>query len=467
VTREPPGNVPTGSLLVLAAVGVGTFMSALDGSIVGVVLPVMRHEMNTSVASIQWVVTIYLLVVSGTLLGFGRLGDMIGHKSTYVWGFVVFVAGSALCGLAPGEASLVAFRAVQAIGAAMLFANSLAILTADFPPERRGRVLGTMAMMTYLGLTVGPPLGGWLAGAYGWRAIFFINVPIGVVAVAMAIRAIPNDSGELYLGHFDWVGAGVFLAGLTALVVALNQGEQRGWTSPAVLGLLVAAAVAGVAFIWLERRSERPMLDLALFSDMTFTASAVGAVLNYVTVYTVVFLMPFYLQQGLGLSPARTGLLLAVQSVVMAVVAPIAGRLSDRTGTRAPAVGGMVVLAAGLVALGLLGARGSQTGVAVALAVVGLGTGTFISPNSSALMGAAPRNRLGIASGVLAEARNVGMVLGVGLAGAVFTSLLGGAQTGPNPAFFNALSVSFFVAAGVAVAGAVACLFATGRPTTG
>ena len=464
MTPGPSGKAPAGSLLLLAAVGIGTFMSALDGSIVGVVLPVMRHEMNTSVASIQWVVTIYLLVVSGTLLGFGRLGDMIGHKSTYIWGFVVFVAGSALCGLAPGEASLVAFRAMQAIGAAMLFANSLAILTADFPPERRGRVLGMQAMMTYLGLTVGPPLGGWLAGAYGWRAIFFINVPIGVVAVAMAIRAIPADGGELRLGHFDWAGAGVFFAGLTALVVALNRGDSAGWASPTVLGLMGAAVVAGTAFIMLERRSERPMLDLSLFRDMTFSASTVSAVLNYITVYTVVFLMPFYLQQGLGLTPARTGLLLAVQSVVMAVVAPIAGRLSDRTGTRAPAVGGMVVLAVGLVALGLLGARGSEAGVALALGVVGLGTGTFISPNSSALMGSAPRNRLGIASGVLAEARNVGMVLGVGLAGAVFTSSLAGAETGPNPAFFNALSVSFFVAAGVAAAGAVTCLFAIARP---
>ncbi len=466
MTSESSGHAPGGSLLLLAAVGVGTFMSALDGSIVGVALPVMRHEMNASVASIQWVVTIYLLVVSGTLLGFGRLGDMIGHKWTYVWGFVVFVAGSALCGLAPGETSLVIFRAVQAIGAAMLFANSLAILTANYPPERRGRVLGMQAMMTYLGLTVGPPLGGWLAGAYGWRAIFFINVPIGILGVAMAMRAIPHDGGELRLGHFDWAGAAVFFGGLTALVVALNRGEALGWGSPAVLGLLVVALAAGSFFVVLERRSERPMLDLALFRDMTFSASTIGAVLNYVTVYTVVFLMPFYLQQGLGLTPARTGLLLAVQSIVMAVVAPIAGRLSDRTGTRAPAVGGMIVLAGGLLGLGLLGARGSELGVAIALAAVGLGTGTFISPNSSAIMGAAPRNRLGIASGVLAEARNVGMVLGVALAGAVFTSLLGGAHTGPNPSFFHAISVSFEVAAGVAATGAVACLFAVGRPAT-
>jgi EmrB/QacA subfamily drug resistance transporter len=381
-----------------------------------------------------------------------------------VWGFVVFVAGSALCGLAPGEASLITFRAIQAVGAAMLFANSVAILTANFPPERRGRVLGMQAMMTYLGLTVGPPLGGWLAGAYGWRAIFFINVPIGVVAVAMSMRAIPGDGGELRLGHFDWTGAGVFLGGLTALIVALNQGQSMGWTSPLVLGLVAAAALAGIVFVALERRSERPMLDLSLFRDVTFSSSTLGAMLNYITVYTVVFLMPFYLQQGLGLTPARAGLLLAVQSIVMAVVAPIAGRLSDRTGTRAPAVGGMVVLAAGLVALGLLGAHGSDLSVAFALAVVGLGTGTFISPNSSALMGSAPRNRLGIASGVLAEARNVGMVLGVGLAGAVFTSSLAGAETGPNPAFFHALSVSFFVAAGVAAVGAVVCLFATSRP---
>ena len=457
--KPPPGAeralVPPDAWWVLVAVGLGTFMSALDSSAVNVAVPIMSKAMHASVASIEWVVIIYLLVVSATLLMFGRLGDLRGYKNTYLLGFVVFVVGSVLCGFAPNEGVLIVTRGVQALGAAMIFACSPAILIGAFPPQRRGQVLGLLATFTYLGLTVGPVLGGLLTKNFGWPAIFFINVPIGLLAIALSWRFIMPDRGVGGTETFDNLGAATFLFALVALALALDQGSAWGWLSIPTIGLLVAAGLLFVAFFVIETRTKDPMLDLSLFGDRTFASSTAAALLNYIAIYTVVVLMPFYLQAGRGIRVDQAGLLLGVLSLVMAVTAPLSGSLSDRIGTRTLAVLGMLVLAAGTGWLALLGPTAPMLVVALALALVGLGTGVFISPNTSALLGSAPLHRRGIASSVLAEARSVGMVLGVGLAGAVFTTLLHGAEPGPSPVFFRAITASFLVAAGVAVVGAV------------
>ncbi len=448
---------------VLLAIGVGTFMSALDGSVVNTILPVIRTALRSDVAAVEWVVTIYLLAVSGLLLSFGRLGDLRGHKRIYVTGFGIFLAGSALCGAAPTIGALTVFRALQAIGAAMLFANSPAILTKNFPPSERGRALGLQATMTYLGLTAGPALGGWLAGWLGWRSVFYINVPVGLLALALSQRFIPSDSGTergRHVERFDVLGAALFLLGLIALLLGLNQGHAWGWTSWPILGLLLGAALALAIFIWIELRTPSPVLDLSLFRRRIFSAAAASAVLNYICLYSITFLLPFYLILGRGLTPGQAGLILTAQPLVMAVVAPLSGALSDRIGSRLLSTLGMAILAVGLYLLASLGPNSPYWQVAASLAVAGLGTGIFISPNTSALMGAAPPGRQGIASGILATARNVGMVLGVGLAGAVFTSVLAGGATGTatpagDPAIFAATRASFLVAAFFAVAGTI------------
>jgi EmrB/QacA subfamily drug resistance transporter len=440
---------------VLIAVGVGTFMSALDGSIVNTILPVIKQFFGATVGTVEWAVTVYLLVVSGLLLTFGRLGDLRGHKKVYVSGFGLFVLGSALCGLAPTAEALIAFRAFQALGAAMLFANSPAILTGNFPSRRRGQALGMAAMMTYLGLTIGPSLGGWLTVLLGWRSVFYINVPVGLFALLLSVRFIPAD----HVGHmerFDLPGALTFMGGLTALLFALNRGHARGWGSPLIVLLLAVSVGLLTLFLFVENRAKSPMLDLNLFKRRMFSAASAAAVLNYVCLYMVVFLMPFYLILGRGLNAGEAGVLMASQPLVMAVAAPLSGMLSDRIGSRIPGTAGMVVMAAGLLLLSTLG-RQAPFGLAVTgLAIIGLGTGIFISPNSSALMGSAPPNRQGIASGILATARNVGMVLGVGLAGAIFTTILtregaGGSQT----ALFTAIEASFRVAGAIAALAAV------------
>ena len=409
---------------VLLAIGLGTFMSALDGSVVNIILPVVRQQFSASVAAVEWVVTIYLLVISGLLLSVGRLGDLRGHRSVYAAGFLVFLLGSALCGLSPSVGFLIGARGLQAIGAAMLMANAPAILTKSFPAEMRGRALGLQATMTYLGLTVGPSIGGWLATALGWRWVFYINLPVGLAALMLALHFVPRDSGNAARQAFDLRGAVTFALGLVALLLALNQGHDWGWTSPATLGLFAGSVILLLAFLRMERSVPAPMLDLSLFRQRTFSAAAGSALLNYVCVYGLLFLLPFYLLQARGLSTAQAGLLLTAQPLTMALVAPLSGSVSDRIGTRLPSVLGMGLLAVGLWLMSGLTADTPSLAFVSKLAVAGLGIGIFVSPNNSALMGAAPSHRQGIAAGILALARNVGMVIGVGIAGAIYTTVL-------------------------------------------
>jgi len=337
----------------------------------------------------------------------------------------------------------------------MLQANSPAIITKNFPGTQRGQALGMVATMTYLGLTVGPSLGGWLAQHLSWRAVFYINVPVALLAIWLSLRSIPDDRTEKPEERFDLAGAVAFTAGLVILLVALNRGHALGWNSPMILGLFLVTAIFLGLFIFIELRSPAPMLDLSLFAHRIISGAVGSAILNYICIYSILFLMPFYLIQARGYQPAQAGLLLTAQPIIMAIIAPISGSISDRIGTRLLATAGMVTLAIGLFLLSRLDGQASQLQIILALGVAGLGTGAFISPNNSALMGAAPRRRQGIAAGILATARNMGMALGVGLAGAIFTTVLG-AQGINNPeAIYKAIHISFLVTAGIALLGAI------------
>jgi EmrB/QacA subfamily drug resistance transporter len=431
--------------LVLLAIGTSTFMSALDTSVVNTVLPVINKALGSDLSSVQWVIVIYLLIVSGLLLSLGRLGDLKGHKRIFLSGFALFIASSALCGLAPSITYLVLFRGIQGVGAAMLASNSPAILTSNFPASQRGQALGLQATMTYLGLTVAPSVGGWLADIFSWRAIFYINVPVGMLAFTLSWLFIPEDSALERRGRFDVPGAGLFLAGLVALLLALNQGHAWGWGSPSIIGLFLISGILITSFVFLENNRVDPMLDLHLFHDRTFSASTISAVFNYVAIFSILLLIPFYLIDGRGFSPSQAGLILTIQPIVMAISAPISGSISDRIGTKIPCFAGMVILSLGLLLMTRLGPDSSLLDVGASLGISGLGTGIFISPNSSALMGSAPRNRQGIAAGILATGRSVGMVIGVGLAGAILTSIL---ARFPAPAgIFRAIHLSFVITA--------------------
>lgn len=439
--------------LVLVAIGASTFMSALDTSVVNTVLPVINQSLGSDVAQVEWVVLIYLLLVSGLLLSFGRLGDLLGHKRVFLWGFGIFITASALCGLSPSVGFLILFRGIQAFGAAMLASNSPAILTKSFPTTQRGQALGLQATMTYLGLTVAPSLGGWLTDLISWRAIFYINVPVGALALLLSWILIPPDSDDKKDERFDILGAGLFLAGLIALMIALNQGHSLGWGSVWILGLFGFSLSVLAVFTFVESRRHFPMLDLRLFKDRLFTSSSLSAIMNYIAIFSILLLFPFYLINGRGLSPAQAGAILTIQPVIMAIIAPIAGTLSDRIGTKLPCAFGMALMTAGLVWMTRLTLESSLVEAGLSLGIAGLGTGMFISPNNSALMGAAPRNRQGIAAGILATARSVGMALGVGIAGAILTTFL--ARDTSPVSLTQAARLTFSVAAGFTTAGAL------------
>jgi EmrB/QacA subfamily drug resistance transporter len=348
----------------------------------------------------------------------------------------------------------------------MLAANSPAILTKSFPSQQRGQALGLQATMTYLGLTVGPSLGGWLASLFGWRVVFYINVPVGLVFFWLGSHFIPGDAVHHQVEKFDYSGAITFLLGLGALLLSLNKGGEWGWASIPTILLLLSAGVLLFAFIYIEKHIDHPMLDLNLFAKLPFSLTTTSAVNNYIGVYSCIFLMPYYLIVGRGFTPAQAGLILTAQPLIMAVIAPISGTLSDRIGTRLPAVIGMAVLSSGLFLLSRLGPTTEIRNIMLALAVVGLGTGAFISPNNSALMGSAPKSRQGIAAGILATARNFGMVLGVGIAGAIFTTtIVNGNNSLTTPGgisqsmvIFQALHLSFLTASLITILGVITSL---------
>lgn len=435
---------------ILATLGIGTFMSALDASVVNTILPVIQRELHCNTDAVQWVITVYLLLVSGLLLTAGRIGDLRGHRLVCIAGFLLFVTGSAACGLAGHIGTLTSARVIQAFGAAMIFAASPAILTTAFPPEQLGQALGLQATMTYLGLAFGPSFGGWLTDALGWQSVFFINVPVGGAALAAGLLFIPKLPAANHGESFDRLGAGVFMIGLSSLLLALNQGHAWGWLSPLTLSLIATSVVILTLFVLLERRVSFPMLDLNLFHSRLFSAAVGSAVLNYMSTAMVTFLMPFYLIKQLGWSPSKTGLLMTVQPLVMAVTAPISGSISDRLGgSRLPATLGMAILSGGLFLLAWLQPDSVWHHAALGLAVVGLGAGMFNSPNNSALMGSAPANRRGIAAGVMATARNGGMMLGVALAGAVVTTMEAFGRT-----LLEAVRTSFLIGVALAAVGA-------------
>jgi EmrB/QacA subfamily drug resistance transporter len=404
---------------VMAAVAMGIFLATIDGSIVNVALPTLVRAFDTQFAVVQWVVLAYLLTVTTLILSMGRLGDMIGKKPVYAAGLIVFTAGSALCGLAPSVYWLIGFRVLQAVGAAMMMALGTAILTEAFPAAERGRVLGIGGSIVSVGIVAGPVLGGLLIGAFSWRWIFYVNLPIGVLGSIMVARFVPDfrPSGEQ---RFDYLGAGSLFVSLMALLLSLTLGQQAGFAESRVLLLFAIWLVFLAIFVLVERRSSQPMIDLSLFRNRLFSINLITGFITFISIAGTIILMPFYLENVLGYTPRNVGLLLAIVPIAMGSVAPIAGSLSDRLGTRPITVAGLVILALGYYAVSTLTAQTTSLGYILRFLPIGLGMGIFQSPNNSAIMGNAPRARLGIASGLLAITRTLGQTTGIAVLGALW-----------------------------------------------
>jgi EmrB/QacA subfamily drug resistance transporter len=416
--------------VVLGIVAVGVFMATLDSSIVNISLPTIAHFFGVALSgSVEWVIIAYLVVVAAVLLTIGRLADLIGRKPVWATGLVVFTLGSAICGAASSLGILVAARAFQGLGGAMLMAVSPAMLTSAFPPHERGKALGWNAVVVALGVSAGPTLGGILTEHLTWRAIFYVNVPLGIVGFFLTLRVLTERHTAEHSIRFDPLGAILLAVGLAALTLGLSFGEEWGWTSPQLLVVLVVALLALVAFVLFERRIPDPIVNLRLLCDRVFASANISLVLSFMALFAVSFLLPFYLEDLKRFSTEQAGLLLTPLPLTIAVVAPISGSLADRMGTRWLAFTGLLMACMGLVLISQLNAQSSVQDIIWRLVVTGIGQGLFQSPNNSALMGSAPRGQQGSAAGFLATGRVVGQSISVALAGAVFVSL-GGAAAG-------------------------------------
>ncbi|MHB1504180.1 MAG: MFS transporter [Acidimicrobiales bacterium] len=417
---SPPG-VPAGRTSVnghpglgLAVVMTGVMIAAVDTTIVILALPEIERGLRVSLSSVIWVIIGYLLVVTLLASQVGRLGDMFGRVRMYETGFVVFIVGSALCALSWNESSIIIFRLIQGVGGALVSANSGAVIADLFPPERRGRAYGFNSIGWSLGAVLGIVLGGLIVTYVSWRWIFWINVPIGVGAVALALRVL-HDSGARERRRLDVAGmvtVGMALFGILWAVTNLATESLN----PTLLGFGIGGILLLVAFVFIERGRAEPMVHLSLFKVPTMSASLLAALFQGLANYAVLFLVIMYLQGPRGLTPLHASLLLVPGYVTGAAIGPFSGRLADRVGPVIPATFGLAVQ---VVALFLYAQLGMATGlwlVVVASVVNGLGSSSFFPANNSAVMKASPSEVFGISSGMLRTFQNVGMVFSFSLA---------------------------------------------------
>jgi len=413
---------------VLVTVGIGTFLSSLNTSITNTVLPVIQKDIHLTLSQSEWIVLIYLLVLTLLLLPVGRLSDLFGHRLIFLSGFALYTLAALLCGFSKTYHSLLWGRAILAVAGSMILAVGPALLSVTFPPKRRGRVLGLQAIMTYIGLALGPALGGWLTEWRGWPIIFFLTIPFSLAGLLLGLWSIPKVVPK-ERKPFDFKGFFFFIISMTACTLLLNLNVIKGHRSLLIPLLLLCFVFSMWRFIHVEHKVSEPMLDLRLFRIRNIGFGTLGAALNYLCFFLTLFLMPFYFDHVMHFTASIIGLYMTITPLVMTVMAPIAGSLSDRMGPRLLTTTGMIFSTLGLVLLGLLvkapSAEIAQILLILGLICTGVGTGTFAAPNNSAILGAAPGAKQGVASGILATFRYIGMMAGITIGGSLFDSLLG------------------------------------------
>ncbi len=408
--------------IAIVTVSFGTFLVTLDTSLIPISLPKLGEVFQVGPTTVLWVALIYTLVGTGLMLTFGRLGDALGHKRVYTIGVIIFTLGLGLCALAQNMAQLLLFRLVQAIGHAMIITMSNAIVTASFPARERGKALGTIGAVSAAGMMIGWPIGGFLLDTLGWQSIFYVRLPIGIIGSAMAWALLREESSHNTRPKLDVWGAVTLFGGLASLLLVVNQGQARGWTSFFVLGLGIAGLVLLALFLVVEKRTREPVVDLRLFRNRIFAAATSSYLIYFLGSAAVIFLMPFYLIQGIGYSSSQAGWLLLTVWFLGAVIAPLSGRLYDRVGPLLPCSTGLGLVCLGLFMLSRLSGAASISEIVLGLAVLGLGRALFIAPDISAMMGSVTKERLGTASATIATTRQIGMSSGMAIAGAIFAS---------------------------------------------
>lgn len=417
---------------VLFAVAVSSLLATIDASIVNVAFPSLVEALDTSFNVIQWVALAYLLTIATFTMAMGRLGDVVGKKKLFVVGLITFTIGSTLCGLSPDVSWLIGFRVVQALGAVLILALGAAILTDGFPPQERGKAFGWFGTAVSLGIVAGPVLGGILISTMGWRSIFFVNIPVGILAIYLAVRHIPASRINADQ-RFDIVGAALMSITLLSLSLALTLGQDFGFTSPWILAAFAMAATTGVAFVLVELRVNSPMLELRLFRSPMLTVSVTSGYLAFVCLSATFFLLPFYLEGVLGFEVGLVGLLLGAAPLLMGIVSPIAGNISDRVGVRRVTMFGLALIALSYYGFYTFDIDTTAAHFLLIAVPLGIGLGAFNSPNNSAIMSSVPVEYTGLGGGLLTMTRLLGQISGIAILGSIWASAVAAASQNQLP----------------------------------
>jgi EmrB/QacA subfamily drug resistance transporter len=422
-----------------------------------ITLPDIMKSLNASMSLITWVIMSYMLALTVLVPSIGRIADMVGRKKLYVAGFAIFTVGSMLCGLSNSGMELLIFRLIQAVGGSLMIANSTAIVTDAFPRNELGMALGINSMVISVASVIGPILGGFLAG-FGWRMIFYINVPIGVIGTLWAWLQLKELVSIPQGQKFDYVGTTLFTMGMLLFLIALSFGGFMGWSNPYIILLFVLSVVLLAWFVYVEGKIDQPMLDLRLFKTRILAFAYTSTMLNGIARGAVTFLLIFYLQGVKAMDPLKAGIFLAPFALSMMVTSPISGWLSDRLGARTLSSVGLLISAVGLLGLSMISVNTSLTELVIWMLIMGFGSGMFASPNTSEIMRSVPPDKRGIASGTRTMMNNAGQVISIALSMGIISSgissqamqaLFVGAQVGSQGLavgqFMSGLREAFFI----------------------
>jgi EmrB/QacA subfamily drug resistance transporter len=453
----------------LAAVSVGLFMIMLDNTVVNVALPSMQRSLHLSLSELEWVVAGYALTFAAFMLTGGKLADLLGRRLIFMVGLVIFTASSLACGLAPSGTALIAARVVQGLGGAMMNPATLSIIAATFPPKQRGTAIGIWAGVSAMALAIGPLVGGLLTEHVNWNWIFFINVPVGALGL-LAIPLLVDESKDTSREQrLDLPGLATSGVGLFSLTYAFIEANSHGWTSTRIVAAFAIAAVALAVFVALELRQRLPMLDLSLFRNRTFSGANTAMLFVGLAMFGTFFYVSLYMQQVLGYSPVQAGASFLPLTLLIVGVAPVAGRLADRFGSRWLVGGGMTLLALMLFYYSQLGLNESFFVLLPALLIGGSGLALTMTPTTAAAMSSVPVDKAGVGSAVLNSMRQVGGSLGIAVMGAIIASSSAASLRAGQPtrvAFLHGFHDALLVGSGLALTGAIVATLAIRKPTT-
>lgn len=452
-------------ILIFITITLGTFVVTLDTGIVNIALPSISQGLNTDLSTLQWVVSLFFLTISGTLMVFGRLGDILGSRKIFALGFGVFALGSLLCGFATNITMLLSFRILQGVGAAIFLANSMGAITKIFPINHRSTAIGTIGTVIALGTIAGPGIGGFILSYLDWRYIFFVNVPLGFIGLLASLLFLPDKMEQNKIGgRFDFAGTILLFAGITLFLYALSTGIKAGWPAIQLLFFLAASCIILILFYLDQQRKEDPLINMAIFKSRVFLLGNIARLLSFTAMFFVLVLLPFYFESVKGYPPAKTGMMMTAYPLSLALLSPVTGWLAKKMRVVYLTAGGMLILALSLYLIGKLNPASSPFLIYVDYFLIGVGSSIFHSPNNTCVMVHAHKDFLGIAGGVAEITKSLGKVISIGLFVNLFYSrqqtLLDSFMFSPQEAFLSSWELVYNLAAIIALIGAATAFFA-------